>query len=389
MRLLAALVAITQHAAAAELNFREHLIAGDLKGGYQVVAVDMNRDGKTDLIALASGLTELVWFENPTWQRHVIAGKLSRMINVAPSDTAPLDKHGDGVPELALALAHEFANQAKNSTGVVSVLRHQGDPRKLWKVTEIDRLTTSHRLRWADIDGSGSKVLINAPLSGARAEPPDYRDAAPLVFYRPGAWKREMITDANQGVVHGILIERWDGGKRDHVFTASFLGIHRHYLDKSGMWQRVEISRGNPAPWPASGSSDVAVGKVKTGRFLAAIEPWHGNQVAVYRETARNGFARTVIDDSLVDGHTILTVDFDRDGNDEIVAGFRGAGRSVYIYWRRKGEDKWDRQTLDDGGIAAAGCAAADLNGDRRLDVACIGSATANLKWYENAGRRK
>ncbi|MFY9570394.1 MAG: hypothetical protein WAV20_03195 [Blastocatellia bacterium] len=42
------------------------------------------------------------------------------------------------------------------------------------------------------------------------------------------------------------------------------------------------------------------------------------------------------------------------------------------------------RQTLDDGGIAAAGCAVLDLNGDGRLDLACIGSATANLKWYEN-----
>ncbi|MGH9629768.1 MAG: hypothetical protein ACRD7E_15745 [Bryobacteraceae bacterium] len=26
------------------------------------------------------------------------------------------------------------------------------------------------------------------------------------------------------------------------------------------------------------------------------------------------------------------------------------------------------------------------MNGDGRIDVACIGSATANLKWYENTG---
>ena len=34
--------------------------------------------------------------------------------------------------------------------------------------------------------------------------------------------------------------------------------------------------------------------------------------------------------------------------------------------------------------MAAAGCAAADFNVDGRLDLACIGSGTANLKWYEN-----
>ena len=42
------------------------------------------------------------------------------------------------------------------------------------------------------------------------------------------------------------------------------------------------------------------------------------------------------------------------------------------------------REALDNGGIAAASCAAGDLNGDKRIDIVCIGSATTNLKWYEN-----
>lgn len=37
--------------------------------------------------------------------------------------------------------------------------------------------------------------------------------------------------------------------------------------------------------------------------------------------------------------------------------------------------------------MAAAGCVLAHLNDDTRLDLACIGTATANLKWYENRGR--
>jgi hypothetical protein len=48
----------------------------------------------------------------------------------------------------------------------------------------------------------------------------------------------------------------------------------------------------------------------------------------------------------------------------------------------------WTRRVLDQGGMAGAGCAAVDLNADTRMDVVCIGSATANLKWYENLGRR-
>jgi len=364
--------------AAGPVRFLEHTIATGLKGGYQVVIADLNHDGKPDIIALASGMPDLVWYENPTWERHVIASGFSRMINCAAWDT-----DGDGIPEVVLASG--FDNQAKNSAGIVTLLRHDGDPRGPWRATEIDRLTTSHRLRWADIYGDGKKVLVNAPLTGPHAEAPDYRDHTPLVFYRPGEWKRELIGDENEGVVHGIYVIDWDGDGRDDILTASFVGIDLYKLGKDGRWSRTEIAKGDPATWPKGGSSDVAVGRAGGARYIAGIEPWHGNQVAVYRQKGA-AWERRVIDDSLVDGHTIWTADLNTDGDDEIIAGFRGGKRSVFTYYFDG--DRWSKQVLDDGGMGAAACAAADLNGDGRIDVACIGSATANLKWYENLGTR-
>src|SRR6266567_4029489 len=68
---------------AAPARFAEHTIATDLNGGYQVVVSDINHDGKPDLIAVASGMKELIWFENPGWQRHVIVANISRPINCA------------------------------------------------------------------------------------------------------------------------------------------------------------------------------------------------------------------------------------------------------------------------------------------------------------------
>ena len=366
-------------AASPAARFVEHTIATDLKGGYQVVVADLNHDGKPDLIALASGMTELVWYENPGWQRHVIASGFSHMINCTV-----IDVPGDATPQIVLAA--EFANQARDSRGVVSVLRHKGDPREPWSVTEIDRLTTSHRLRTADIDGSGKRVVVNQPLTGAKAEAPEYRDQTPLVFYRPGEWKRQLISNENSGVVHGIFVVDWDGDGRDAILTASFGGIHLFRFGKDERWSRTEIARGDPAMWPKSGSSDIAVGRLGKTRFLAAIEPWHGEQVAVYRQE-KGRWERRVIDRSLVDGHTIVTADLNHDGQDEIIAGFRGRGRSVYVYSAEdENGERWGRQTLDDGGMAAAACAVGDLNGDGRADIVCIGSGTANLKWYENVG---
>jgi len=364
-------------------DFKEHIIATDLKGGYQVVAADLNHDGKPDLIALASGITDLVWFENPTppntaWSRHVIASGLTGMINLAVCDT-----DADGIPEIVLA--YGFTMQYATSKGIVAVLKHNGDPRQPWTLTEIDRLPTSHRIRWAKIDGKGA--VVNAPLIGPKAVAPEYRDHVPLVFYRPGLsnepWKRTEIANDNEGIQHGITIVDWDGRGRDSILTTSFSGIdlYRYAKDK---WIRTEISKGNPDPWPKSGSSDVAAGHTGKQRFLAAIEPWHGNQVVVYTEHSGQ-WRREVIDDSLLDAHTILTADLNNSGRDEIVAGMRGKPYQVLIYSRSDNESRrWTRRVLDTGTMAAAACTAVDLNGDHRIDLACIGSATTNLKWYEN-----
>ena len=359
-------------------HFREHTVATGLAGGYQVVAADLNHDGKPDLIALATRGNELVWFENPTWERHVLATGVAHLINCVA-----VGADAEGIPEIVLA--NEFDNVAKNSLGVVSVLRHDGDPRRPWKATEIDRIPTSHRLRLANIDGSGKPVVINAALTGPHAEPPDFRDRTPLVYYRPGVWKRETIEPENFGLVHGIYILDWDADGRDEILTAGFEGIHLFKLGADARWTRTPIATGAPDPWPKSGSSDVAVGRIGQERFLAAIEPWHGNQVAIYR-LHDGAWQRQVIDNSLLDGHTIQIADLDGDGNDEVIAGYRGGVHNVYLYRYDRAGGQWRREMLDQGGMGAAACAVADLNADGRPDIACIGSGTANLKWYENLG---
>ena len=361
--------------AGGDYQFVAHTIATGMAGGYQAVVVDLNRDQRPDVIGLASRLDELVWFENPGWERHVLATGLNRPINLAAHDI-----DADGIPEIAVV--HEFGTSHESSLGVLSLLTHQGEPTMPWVVREIDRTPTAHRVRWADIEGNGRKVLINSPLVGPAAVAPEYRDAVPIFWYRPGDWSRRTVTDSNEGVVHGILTVPWEDPSRDSVLSASFLGVHAHrFVD--GEWIRTAVTSGDPTDWPLSGSSEIGVGRLGGRTFVTTIEPWHGGQVVVYRE--ESGWSRQVIDTKIDSGHTIATGDFDGDGRDEVIAGDRGDTRSVYLYSAADAHgERWSRVVVDDGDMAASGCAAEDLNADGRRDIVCIGSATENLKWYEN-----
>lgn len=358
-------------------SFRAHTIAGDVKGAYQVLVFDVNRDGRPDLVALGNATSDLLWFENPGWERHVIASGLNFPINVDgfydPDSGAPV-----------LLLGHQFSMEPSKSVGVVSVLRPKGNPRQLWSIEEIDRLPTTHRIRFADLDGNGRRVAVNAPLAGAQTKSPDYKGNVPLVLYRPGEWKRELIAEL-EGVLHGLAVADWDGDGRDEIFTASFLGLDVFEPAPGGRWQRTHIATGNPDPWPKSGSSDVAPGRLGRRRFLTALEPWHGNQVVVYREV-EGRWERLVIDDSFATGHALAAADVNGDGLDEIIAGYRDKGGRTYIYYAESDGSRWRRELLD-AEMPAAACVAADLNGDGRQDLACAGGASIN--WYENLGPQK
>ena len=105
------------------VEFRAHVIESKMPGGYAVLATDFNKDGKLDVMGVSQRVPELAWYENPTWERHVIAEGMTQTVNLAAAD---LD--GDGIPELALETG--FAMVPANSEGLVWILRHQGDPKQ-------------------------------------------------------------------------------------------------------------------------------------------------------------------------------------------------------------------------------------------------------------------
>jgi hypothetical protein len=374
--------------------FVAHIIATGVTGGYQVIAADINHDGKTDVIGLSQH-GDLVWYQNPTWTPHVILSesRAQAMIgqdawHMVNADAADVDN--DGYPEIALA--YGFNVNGPSSIGNIGILHQDG--RGGWTLKEIGRVPTAHRVRFGDVDGNGRKELFVGPVlneneTGGLALP-GHLPVALWMFHPdpslPSGWKQTLVSRENMGLVHAVQPLDWDGDGHDDVLTAGFSGVFVHHLEKNGSWTRKQIVVGDTAPWPDSGASEVQVGKIGGKKFFVTIEHFHGNMVVVYTQDDKGGYRRHIIDDGLAGGHALVMADFDGDGQPEIVAAGTGARANTFYY---KATDSTGRQwtkTLIDSDMSPSSCVVADINGDGWPDLVCMDGRKPNyIKWYEHS----
>lgn len=362
----------------------------EMRGGYGIEVADVDGDGLTDIIALATNPAQFVWYRNPTWQKHTISTVAQRNI-----DAAPLDIDGDG--DMDVVLASEFALGESTQGGLLHWLENPGNPvlNQEWEMHYIDEIPTSHRVKWGDVNGDGAPELINLPIIGVGASAPLYDVNLQLKAYvippdlDVESWPGVVLDESLQ-LAHGLAIHDFNGNGQDDMLTASFGGVHLFRLAVQGQpVHKQQLGAGKQdSDRPQIGSSEVDVGSLERERFIATVEPWHGNQVVVYTEPAdADGlWNRRVIETGLANGHALLAADLNNDGMDEIIAGGRSEPYRLAIYRYLPESDDWRRIDLDDGNIAVSGLAVADFNGDGFLDIVGIGAGTRNVVYYENSG---
>lgn len=387
----------------APFAFRKQEIDKSLKVGYAVRVVDINADGKLDI--LVCDANRVIWFNNPDWKLHTVIDNAAAGVKADNVCIATHDIDGDG--KVDIALGADWLPNNTTSAGSLQWLKQPADLSQPWKVYPIkESEPTLHRIHFGDLDGDGKMELLVGPLKGVgstvKAQWAD--KPVPLTAYTIPAkpaeepWKQFLISDKFH-VMHNFLPVQWGLSKPDQVLTASYEGVNLLIPGAGGKWNTWKLGEGNQTtPTGNRGSSEIKAGKLKDGRkILATTEPFHGNQAVVYVQpgNAINGdkpWPRTVLDETLTGGHAVWCADFDRDGNDEIVIGWRDvlAGkppvgiRIFKVVSEKDAVPTWSMMQLEKGGLACEDVACADFDGDGKIDIVGVGRATKNVVIYWN-----
>lgn len=401
MRSFAALAFVLTSVASAHIaSFNPQEIDASLKIGYGVILVDINADEKPDIVV--ADKERVIWFENPSWKLRVITeGKTT-------PDNVCIDAHdidGDGRLDLALGAGWKPGNTKEPST--LQWLRRATTLDEPWEMFPIayDE-PTLHRMRFADLDGNGTKALVTVPLMGrGSTKEQNWGEAGVKIKVHripddptKRDWPAETISEAFH-VPHNFQFVGWRQNSGVEFLVASYEGVSMLAKgERQAVWKVTRLSDGDQSnPDGSRGASEVKFGMLKPDAppFVATIEPWHGHQVAVYtRGEGPTGWKRSIVDEQLRWGHAIWCADLDGDGSDEIIVGVRDplpgkakSGVRVYRATDATGA-KWEKSELDPGGVAVEDLAVADLNGDGKQDIVAVGRQTKNVRIYWNQTSR-
>ena len=396
----------------AELSFERKVIDDKISIGYGLAIGDVDGDKKPDI--LLADKSQVAWYRNGDWKRFVMTENLNPRVGTRFLDNvciAARDIDGDGKVEVAVGAnwsPGETTDAAKS--GSVHFLIRPEDPTARWGSVKMNsHEPTVHRMHWMRIsenelsdhtDTTGDYRLLVLPLHG-RGNKGGEGEPVRLLAYVPalgdkvkeGNWDTELV-DASFHITHNFdLIRFSEDNSEEAIILGGKEGIKGIRYVRNGNndnpWKSVHMVK-NPN---SKGVGEVRAfrGNANTG-IIAAIEPLHGNELVVYDPPKSNDEVpkRTVLDDTLSQGHALALADVLGKDNLQVIAGWRNPDKNgkVGIRIYSKENDEWKTHILDDNGMACEDLKVSDLDGDGKPEIIAAGRATKNVVIYWNRPKK-
>lgn len=370
------------------LRFEEHLIKDGYTYAYGIAAADLDGDGDLDLTSAdCTSNNALYWFENDGrggFKQHFIQ----------KDDPERLERHEigdidrDGRPDVVIV---------KNCVGDLLWFRNSGTPTdgKLWKRIVIThrKLPGAYDVTLADFDADGDLDVAASSWRFGNKFAWFENDGTPA----EGEWKMHLIED---GVSETRMIRAADidgDGDPDLVGTARVQPLVVWYENtrKSAavLWKKhvidaktVQPVHGQPVDIDQDGDLDVllALGMSFSGKPETEQIVWYENSGT----PADGGWKKHVVHRGFHGAFEAVAADLDGDKDLDVVATAWGVpGQVAWLENNGNPRGHWTLHLIKEKWLRANQVITADLDGDGRLDiVACAERDALELRWWRNLG---
>lgn len=349
-----------------DVKFKKYHLWDEFYSEAATVA-DVNKDGKTDILAGAR------WFEAPDWKVHDIwkhkkfdytKGYSDSFLNYA------MDVNEDGWVDL---ISFDFPGKE------VYWFENPAGQDILWKRNLIDSIASNESPMCVDIDGDGKKDLV---FGNEKLGQMAWFSAS--VKARKVTWKRTPISEPNAKGVgmfsHGMGWGDLNGdGIKDVMIVGGWWEAPKDI--KSSPWKFHTADLGEPCAQMATYDFD------KDGDNDVVASSAHAYGVWWYEQSVdkdKNSFFIThTIDSTFSESHSLVLEDVNRDGLPDFITGKRffahqgkgpGGLEPAVLYWfelLKDGKQRpvWVRHLIDNTSGVGIQFVVEDVNKDGKLDI--------------------